>query len=63
MMSEKKELQSEPQLQLCGDLPPIHSDEFGEFLAQWHADHNNAGRQPKNLKSGKWVPVEMQEMA
>ena len=39
-MSETNESPSEPQVQLYGDLPPIDSDEFGEFLAQWHADHN-----------------------
>lgn len=30
----------EPKVVLNGDLPRIESDEFGEFLRQWHLDHN-----------------------
>lgn len=30
----------EPQVILFGDLPRIESAEFGDYLKQWHEDHN-----------------------
>ena len=48
---------SDNQVKLSGDLPRIDSDEFGDFLHQWHADHNGNGKKPKRIKKAEPKPA------